>query len=60
MKRIHGWARWTTVLLLGGTLLSANGCFPPNYYSTLLSDTIVPGLTTAILNTILANAGLDV
>jgi hypothetical protein len=58
MTRRWGWARWMG-LLLGGALYSASGCLPPNYYATLLGDTIVPSFTTAILNTMFANAGLQ-
>jgi len=59
MRRIVGWLRSTGLVLIGGSLLAAGGCLPPNYYSTLLGDTIVPSITSAVLNTMLVNAGLQ-
>ena len=52
-------ARWWGMVLAGGMLLAANGCLAPNFYSTLLGDTIVSGVTAAVVNTVLINAGLQ-
>jgi hypothetical protein len=45
-------------LAVGGTVLTAGGCLPPNFYSTLLSDTIITGVASAVLDSVLATAGM--
>jgi hypothetical protein len=59
MTRILRPMKWMGLLVAGGMLMTANGCLAPNFYSTLLGDTIVTGVTSAVLNVVLASAGLQ-
>lgn len=58
MTRLPGLIKRMVLLATCGTLFTAGGCLPPNYLATLLSDTIVPGVAGALLDSVLASAGL--
>jgi hypothetical protein len=50
--------RWAALLSAGGTLFSAGSCLPENYFATLWGDTVVTGVTNAVLQAVLTNVGL--
>ncbi len=58
MARVYRCMKWVALLSVGGTLFAANGCLPANFFAGLLGDTIVTGITSAVLDAVLANNGL--
>ncbi len=52
-------SRWAVLATAGGLLwvAGAGSCLPQNFWSGFLGDTIISGTTSAVIDTIVAQAG---
>ncbi len=55
MTRFFHWCR-ISALVLGGCMFAASGCLSDNFWSTLLSDTVIAGGTAVVVDTIVNGA----